>query len=56
LKWEYKIEQAVGGFPGTLRFNVGNLNQLGEEEWEAVGIFYDVKYSQTYVLLKRPKK
>jgi hypothetical protein len=51
-KWEYKIEMAVG-FGG--RFSLTNLNILGEQGWEAVGVFFDATHSQTYVLFKREK-
>lgn len=51
--WEYKIERAHAALT---TFNPKNLNKLGKEGWEAVGIFYDVKYSQSYVLLKRESK
>jgi len=51
-KWEYRIEMAVKLFE---KWSIPFLDKLGDEGWEAVGIFYDVKYSQTYILFKREK-
>jgi hypothetical protein len=36
------------------KWSLDKIDELGKEGWEAVGIFYDAKISQTYVLLKRP--
>jgi hypothetical protein len=51
-KWEYKIEPAVRALSV---WAIDPLNKLGEKGWEAVGIVYDAKLSQTYILFKRPK-
>ncbi len=50
-KWQYKIVP-ITGLAGQ-RYSVSNLDRLGQEGWEAVGIFFESKYSQTLVLLKR---
>jgi hypothetical protein len=52
-KWEYKIEAAARVLASWMTIN---LDALGEEGWEAVGIFWDGKQSQTYVLFKREKR
>jgi len=51
-KWEYRIEQMMK----VLHWDMKKLNELGDQGWEAVGPFYDAKYSVTYVLLKRRKE
>jgi NMD protein affecting ribosome stability and mRNA decay len=50
-KWEYMIEPMVRLLS---KWSLDKIDELGKEGWEAVGIFYDAKISQTYVLLKRP--
>ena len=50
-KWEYRIESAVRV---VTKWTLDKINELGREEWEAVGVFYDAKASQTYILFKRP--
>ena len=51
-KWEYLIE-TVGVTFG--KWQVDKINKLGEEGWEAVGVFFGSKESQLYILLKREK-
>lgn len=49
-KWEY-IMEPVGVLAG--KWQLDRVNKLGDEGWEAVGLFFSEK--QTYVLLKREK-
>jgi len=49
-KWEYTME-TVGWLAG--RWQLEKLNKMGDEGWEAVGVFLSEKAS--YVLLKREK-
>jgi hypothetical protein len=51
-KWEYKIE-TVGAVFG--KWQVEKLNKIGDESWEAVGVFFDLNKSQMYILFKRQK-
>jgi hypothetical protein len=51
-KWEYKIE-TVGVTFGN--WQIDKINKIGEEGWEAVGVFFGSEKSQLYILLKREK-
>ena len=51
-RWEYKVISGVDTNVECER----ELNLLGEDGWEAVGLFLGpVSYENWYVLLKRPK-
>jgi len=52
VKWEYRIEPAIRALG---KWDEKSLNALGDQDWEAVGIVYDGKASQTYILFKRPR-
>ena len=63
MKWEYKVEAiALEGSGVRLGGREETLNQLGEDEWEAVGMWHPVKgidgntLCDTWVLFKRPLK
>ena len=51
-RWEYMIE-TVGVTFG--KWQVDKINKLGEEGWEAIGLFAGGEKSQPYILLKREK-
>jgi hypothetical protein len=51
-KWEYKIE-TVGVTFGN--WQIDKINKIGEDGWEAVGVFFGSEKSQLYILLKREK-
>lgn len=51
-KWEYKIE-TIGIMLGN--WELDKLNKMGDEGWEAVGLFYGEKKGQMYILFKREK-
>lgn len=55
MKWEYRIER-VNKNSESREFDIANLNKVGKQEWEAVGIIDDPNYSDCYVLLKRQVK
>jgi len=51
-KWEYKLE-TVGVTFGN--WQMDKINKMGEEGWEAVGLFFGSEKSQLYVMFKREK-
>lgn len=51
-KWEYKIE-TLGVMFGN--WQIDKINKLGEEGWEAVGMFFSSDKSQICALLKRER-
>lgn len=50
-KWEYMIK----GVARLIHWQMDPINKLGEEGWEAVGVYYNVKMSETQILFKREK-
>lgn len=51
-KWEYQIEAIAVAFG---KWQMDKINKMGEEGWEAVGLFFGSEKAQIYVLLKREK-
>ena len=57
-KWEYKIEVIGRSIAPALvgTFDLGKIQQCGDEGWEAVGAWYDVADKKPCVLFKREKQ
>jgi len=49
-KWEYRIEELVLG----IQFSDDELNDIGENGWELVGIYKED--DSFYAVFKRPKE
>jgi hypothetical protein len=56
-KWEYAwgMFDEYGQIQAAIQYPPRSIQEMGEEGWEVVSVWYDNKINKARILLKRPK-